>query len=211
MDTNIEDKMYHQIEKNLSNNINENLFSAGKVTDKEKLPMLQSTVIESTDLVNRTKDVKQEYVDESFADMSQQPTLSRAEYIRQAREACLRQLSNQSIRMMDTYYPENEEIGEISSNKKKTKAMKLFKDNERMLSLPWADNKYEEEETPQDIASYQSLIIRLVCAIVLFLGVFLIDKFDFQLGTFSKEVVREYVTGNDTLKQLEEVVVSWLK
>ena len=35
MDTNVDDKIYHQIQKNLSNNINEDLFTTGRVFEKE--------------------------------------------------------------------------------------------------------------------------------------------------------------------------------
>lgn len=36
MDTNLEDKMYFQIEQNLSNNINQNLFSTGRMSKDEQ-------------------------------------------------------------------------------------------------------------------------------------------------------------------------------
>jgi len=211
MDTNMEDKMYHQIQKSLSNNINENLFTSGKTIDKEKLPLVRSSVIEPTNITKEGKNTENEYLSESFEYISQPSTLPRAEYIRQAREACLRQLSNQSIRMMDTYSPEIEEQDISLQNKKKAKALKLFKDSEKALRSPWNRSASGEENSLQELASFQSIIIRTICAIVLFLFIFLIDKFEFSLGNFSKVLVREYITGNDRLLQLEEIVVSWLK
>jgi hypothetical protein len=212
MDTNMEDKMYHQIEKSLSNNINENLFTVGKVYDKEKLPMLYSSVVEPIDLQKEENSYKSESPEEAHEYLNQTPAMSRAEYIKQAREACLRQLSSQSIRIMDTYPAEIEEPEPTALTNKKARTMKLFGDGEKVIKSPWGGKTTSAaEDSLQDIASFHSLVIRMVCAIVLFLCVFLIDKFDFQLGTFSKELVREYITGKDYLKQLEEIVVTWLK
>lgn len=207
----MEDKMYHQIEKSLSNNINENLFTSGKVFEKEKLPLIRSSGIEPINATKVSKDSEREYLSDSFDYISQPPSLPRAEYIRQAREACLRQLSNQSSRAMDTYSSESEELDPLLLNKRKAKALKLFKDSERALRSPWNRSNPQEENSPQEIASFQSLIIRTICAVVLFLCIFLIDKFEFSLGAFSRELVREYITGNDNLVQLEQFIVTWLK
>ena len=60
-------------------------------------------------------------------------------------------------------------------------------------------------------ASYNFLIIRMVCAIVLFLAIFLIDKFDLKIGDFNTNMIQEYVTGKDNMKYLEERIVTWIK
>jgi DNA-binding transcriptional regulator YhcF (GntR family) len=212
MDTNMEDKMYHQIEKNLTNNINENLFASGKIYEKEKLPMVRnSAALEPVDALKEENHAELDYSGEAYEYMNQPSNISRAEFIRQAREACLRQLSSQSIRMMDAYGPESEEQDPALLNKKKARAMKLFKDSERALRSPWMKNSAQEEDSPQDIASFQSLVIRTVCAIVLFLSIFAVEKFDIKIGTFSKQIVREYVMGNDAMLKLEEIVAAWLK
>jgi hypothetical protein len=212
MDTNLEDKMYHQIEKNLSSNINENLFAGGRSPEKDKLPMVSSRgELELTEKGRHAANLRPAGRQESQDDINQPPVLSRAELIRQARESCLRQLSNQSIRMMDAYSPENEDQLPEVINKKKVRAMRLFKDNDRSLNSPWDENPSEEANSPQEIASFQSLIIRTVCAIILFVGLFLIDKFNFSIGTFSKAMIREYVTGKDFFEKMEEIVVTWFK
>jgi len=211
MDTKMEDKMYHQIEKSLSNNINENLFTSGRVFEKENLPILHSSVIEPIKSVSVLEEPAREYLSESIDHISQPPALSRTEYIRQARESCLRQLSNQSAKMMDSYNLDSDDQDPALHNKKKAKALKLFKDSEKALRSPWNRSTTYEENSPEDIASFQSLVIRTICSVVLFLCIFLIDKFDFSLGTFSKGLVREYITSNDSFVKLEQIVVTWLK
>jgi hypothetical protein len=74
-----------------------------------------------------------------------------------------------------------------------------------------AGSRGYEEDLPKEIASYRALIIRTVCAILIFLLIFAFDRFDLAIGQFTSESVREYVTSNDTLKKLEELVVTWLK
>lgn len=222
MDTNMEDKMVRQIEKNLSNNINENLFLTGRVFEKKEtkdsensIRNLQSTtVVRSQDLKLPEDIEKQEKLlndnykssyDYDYSYLT--PGMSRAEYIRQAREACLRQLSSAgqySSRTYDTPITDTEDTPSEQLKRKTTNAMKLFHDDIRRDTT-------REEPTPQELASFRSLIIRTVCAIVIFLSIFIIDKFNIKIGGFTKEVVQEFVTGNDTLKTLEDIVVSWLK
>ncbi|MDF2539134.1 MAG: putative rane protein [Herbinix sp.] len=212
MDTSIEDRMYQQIEKNLSNNINENLLTSSRLLDKDKLPVLQSSVREPIDTRKDNYVSEQDNEVPSFDYISQPTGLTRAEYIRQAREACLRQLSNQSYHSIEAYIPPAKDEEDTSAlDKKKTKAMSLFTGGEKPLKTPWDRELTKEENTPQEIASYQSLIIRTVCALVIFAAIFLIDKFDITIGTVTKDVVRQYITGIDHLEQLEEIVVSWFK
>ena len=46
---------------------------------------------------------------------------------------------------------------------------------------------------------------------MVFASIFLIDKIKVDWGVFSYETIRQYVTGNNQLKVLEEILVSWLK
>jgi len=69
----------------------------------------------------------------------------------------------------------------------------------------------ETESRPEEIASYRYLIIRTVCAVVIFISIFIIDRIKLDWGTFSYETIRHYVTGNNHLKALEELIASWLK
>lgn len=189
MDTNYEDKMYHQIEKNLSNNMNENLFSSARTFENTKAEEQSFTASDASteNGWNLNQDIKS-------------PKLTRAEYIRQAREACLKAMSSQNSSgkaLENIAHGDPQEIPGLP--KKKRTGMDLLFGAE------------DEEASLQEVASYRSLIIRTVCAVVLFLTVFLIDKFKVNWGDFSYELVREYVTGKDHLKELESLIVSWLK
>lgn len=198
MDTNYDDKIIHQIETNLSNNMNDNLFSTG----------LEKVNVE--DVV----DTDMQYVDSPMSyTQSSIPPLSRAEYIRQAREACLRQLHSvpRQPKVYEDYSFDAEPQTQEKLNKKKGKGLGLFSDGSTNRMQAWADSKLHEEASPQEIASYRALIIRTVCAVLIFLCIFAIDKLDIEIGKFSTTIIRDYVTGNDTLKKLEEYVVTWFK
>lgn len=129
------------------------------------------------------------------------PRLSRAEYIRQAREACLRQMNtlNSPGRISDAYTVDEDLQISSHGKKKKDKTSRLFYEGS------------DEDVLPEEIASFKSLIIRTVCAVVIFICIFLIDKVKLDWGAFSHETIREYVTGNNQLKVLEELIVTWLK
>ncbi len=168
MEVKIDDKMYRQLERNVSNNIDENLFDTGRIFISENDKKIEG-------LDNKEEEI---------------PILSRAEYIRQARESCMRQMESLQIgeQYIDTSYTKINpiklgEIEEIDSNKEKI--------------------IYAEE-----LNSFKSLLIRTICALVIFFSIFLIDKLEVNLGGFSHEEVQEYVTGKDHLKKLEETVVS---
>jgi hypothetical protein len=208
VDTKSEDTIVRQIEKNLSNNINENLFLSGRLIENSKTPAKSNGALEAVRESKDTGNDNPDYPLVSYDHITNTPTLSRAEYIRQAREACLRQLSNTQVysRPYDVNYMDTEARDSEQLNKKKAKVMKLFHneaEEEEASAL--------EENTPQELASYRSLIIRSVCAIVLFLSIFLIDKFDIKIGNLTQKMIQDYVTGNDTLKQLEDILVTWLK
>lgn len=211
MDSNFEDKMYHQIERSLSNNINEDLFSTGKVFERDKIPILNSTVNQPSASIYDGTVKKQEIIDTIEQDNRNQPPLSRAEYIRQAREACLRQLTAQNAFRVDQSLPMiNDETG-LASVQKKKKYIKPLEENESLASPLWNPAREKEDASPQEIASFRFLIIRMVCAVVIFLSIFIIDKLDIQIGKLTNDLIKEYVTGKDALQKLEEIVVSWLK
>ncbi|HWT76851.1 MAG TPA: hypothetical protein VN258_19295 [Mobilitalea sp.] len=205
MDTKSEDKIVRQIEKSLSNNINENLFLTGRVFDHNRTSVNGNTALAVTDNPKNKEAEQEEYPLVSKDYISDSPiTISRAEYIRQAREACLRQLSNTQIysRPYDVNYMEPVEESPEQFNNKKAKAWNLFHEEEAAS---------KEVDTPQEIASFRFLIIRTICAVVLFLTIFLIDKFEFTIGNLTPGMIQEYVTGNDSLQSLEDFIVTWLK
>jgi hypothetical protein len=207
MDTKNEDTIVRQIEKNLSNNMNENLFLSGRTYENPKPLTKTSPVFEKIEETKGNETESQEYPLVSNEHLNYSPAISRAEYIRQAREACLRQLSSIQVynKPYESNYMDSEEQVAEQLNHKRTKLMNLFHSDTE------DKNSSQEENTPQELASYRSLIIRCVCAIVLFLSIFLIDKFNFKVGNLTPGMIQEYVTGKDTLQVLENIVVTWLK
>lgn len=196
MDTHVDEKIYRQIEKNLNHNINQNLFANGRELDVEQNLKTTVTAMNAGMLTDNKAAIDDNYaypnvdVDHSY------PTVSRAEYIKQAREACLRQLSTmQNSRQLELY--QAEAVEEHVESKKKP--MGLLHEKEK------------EEDTVYELASFRSLLIRTVCAIVIFASVFLVDKLKISFGGFSYEIVREYVIGNNQLEKLESFLVSFLK
>ncbi|MHB8129159.1 MAG: hypothetical protein ACYDEX_09190 [Mobilitalea sp.] len=207
MDSKVEDKIVRQIEKNLSNNINESLFLTGRVYEKDNNKAIGISTFNSPEIISNSAELQQDNPAVSFEYINQSPTtLSRAEYIRQAREACLRQISSiqSSARAYEVNYPEEDLQSSEQLNRKKSKALRLFQEG----SI--AEDVLPKEDTPQEIASFRYLIIRTICAIVLFLSIFIFDKFDFKIGNFTPKVIQEYVTGNDSLQDLEDLLVTWL-
>ena len=174
VDTNYEDKMYQQIEKSLSSNIDDGIY----------VPI---EIIEDKAAIYEVQD--------------EGVRLSRAEYIRQAREACLRQIDAYDSRskLSEIYYGQDSQADIFHDRKKKDKIRNLFSDSD------------QEDALPEEIASYKSLIIRTVCAIVIALSIFIIDKIKLDFGAFSYNTIRQYVTENNQLKLLEDILVSWFK
>ena len=201
MDANAEDKILHQIEKNLSNNINENLFATGRVYDEKRVP---ARIVASTENSLVAKEVQSELPDtvgEPWDNNSSMPQLSRAEYIRQAREACLRQMNSMQVmnKGMDLPVEENDILHPALSLKRRTKIEKQPQDTT------------QEDNSAQEAAAFRFLIIRTICAIVIFISIFMKDKFNFKIGDFSTQKVQELVMGKDNLMELEDLIVSLLK
>lgn len=219
MDSKSEDQIVRQIEKNLSNNMNDNLFFTGKAVEKDRTKRDKATQeIENTTGWNVTThldkkiDPRVEHKNQSSSSEKEVPSsevtyLTRAEYIREARQACLRQLS--TMQDSSSYYHGLDSVSLDTSsdllNQKKAKAMNLFHSYDRNYGGK------KEDATPQEIASFRYLIIRTVVAIVLFLSIFIIDRFDIKIGSFASSTIEEYVTGNDTMQRLEETIVTLLK
>lgn len=198
MDTNIEDKLVHQIEKNLSNSMNENLFTGGRVYEENGGKEQSKSSIDTSRSKGRVHNNMTTV--EHYETPPPVPTLTREQYIRQAREACLRQLDSIPSGLGNVDYsnegkdPGLDLLGEV----KKNKVNKMF---------PQTSVKNSEQEA----ADFRSLLIRTVCCLVIFLFVFIIDKLKVQWGEFSYLVVRDYITNNDKLSVLEELIISWLK
>lgn len=212
MDTKNEDTIVRQIEKNLSNNINDNLFLAGRTVDNGRTAAENNRIeVRGNNALYKPEqtfeELPQDYPLVSNDYISNAPGMTRAEYIRQAREACLRQMSNAQIysRPYDVNYLDTETVQNEQVNEKKVKARNPFHNGTQ------EDNKTSEENPVQELNAYHSLIIRCVLAIVLFLCIFAFDKFDFKAGVLTNSKIQEFVTGNDAFEDLENILVTWLK
>ncbi len=238
MDNRSEDSIVRQIEKNLSQN-NDNLFLVGKepedrrsqqtnslvVTNKGSKPgtmnaiRVEETYFNGNNKVRRDISthnpefplVSYDHIDDSLA-------ISRAEYIRQAREACLRQLSDIQVysRPYDVNYMNPETAATPESPPKKSKTWNLFREGHEDRGAE--DNRFStdsaarsEDATPQELTSFRFLVVRMVCAVVLFLTVFVIDKLELKIGNFTNEKMQEYITQNDVMDDIEDYIVTWLK
>lgn len=214
MDTPSEDTMVRQIEKKLSDHMNENLFLAGRSYDNNSAGTNKNALVKSSEQAALSEESR-DYPLVSYEYISNSPGISRAEYIRQAREACLRQISSIQIysRPYEVNYMDVEAAPEEQLNQKKAKVMRMFRSDEESATREEAtkDVASREAGNARDVLSYRSLIIRSVCAIVLFISIFLLEKFNIEIDNFSHHMIKEYVTGNDALKQLESILVTWLK
>lgn len=197
MDANVEDKIVRQIEKNLSTNMNDNLFGSGRLIEDRRPVELNNPVLETSLSVRESRGgLPEKNKDDTELSITQ---LSRAEYIRQAREACLRQMNATPsvMRGAGNAIDENEILHPALISRKKQK-----EDH---------GDRLKEEDSALEVAAYRSLIIRTVCAVMIFVSIFLIDKFKMKFGDFSFKTVEDFVRGKDGLAALEDLIVSWLK
>lgn len=206
MERKVEDKIVRQIEKSLSNNINDNLFITGRGYEKDN----HGTDLSGSRLTDKksiaTGSLKGS--SEEVYDYSPEAVMTREEYVRQAREACLRQLSSMqrsSQRTYDMMYYDEPVQDTESSNRKRARSMHLFHDSNAAM------RGMKAERNPYELSSLRFLLVRTVFAMILFLSIFLIDKFNFEVGNFTPELIQDYVTGNDSLEELENLVMTWLK
>jgi len=205
MDIKNEDTMVHQIETNLTD-MNDNLFHTGKISETNRVIPRKEAALVRTDHGKEKRSNIEEYPLVSNEYITESPSLTRAEYIRLARESCLRQLSNEQIysRPYDVNYMDPELLEDQQLTTKKTSVMRLFHNDS-------VDDPANGKTPEHQLASYRSIVIRSACAIILFLSIFAFDKFNVKIGQVSNKVIQEYVTGNDILKDLENIVVGWLK
>lgn len=240
MDNKSEESMVRQIEKNLSQNMNDNLFLVGKdsegrmnqqqnslvVSNKTSKPGAMNAIRVEETYFNRNNKVRKDVSiqDPEFPLVSYDhitdslSTVSRAEYIRQAREACLRQLSDIQVysKPYDVHYMNPETPVAEESVPKKVKTWNLFREGhvergvEDNRHLADASNR-TEDGTPQELSAFRFLVVRMVCAVVLFLTVFVFDKLELRIGNLSNEKVQEYITQNDVMDEIEDYIVTWIK
>ncbi len=125
--------------------------------------------------------------------------LSRDEYIRMARESC------------------NRNVGYNSSNAKNhgTNKNKGYMNSEKFRTWDQADsmNRYNLSESGFNMTNVnlKSLLIRTICALILFLAVFIFDQFDLKVNTFNTKYIKDMVTSSQSIEQAEDYFVSFFK
>lgn len=169
METYEDDRMISQIETSLASSMSDDIYQSRDIFQPRDT--YQSRDAYQSDDIYISNDVYQ------GQDIAQAIPMSRAEYIRQAREACHKQLNLDPKEVKGGRYREEP--------------------NENISS--------------HELASYHGLILRSLCAIVIFIIIFAIDKLDIKVGSFSSEYIEDFVTTNKTLEYLENLVVTWLK
>ncbi len=121
---------------------------------------------------------------------------SRDEYIRMARESCLKNLhpENQGGKG-DLHKKDNYKSSHINSRTQyvKEEGQGLF----QLLGI--------------QSASMKNLLIRLICALVLFLAILMIDKFDVSIKSFNSGSIEQSITSNQGLEKAEDFFVSVYK
>ncbi|MFU0827618.1 MAG: hypothetical protein ACFWTJ_08790 [Lachnoclostridium sp.] len=117
-------------------------------------------------------------------------TISRDEYIRLARESCVRNLD---------YHGGMKNYG---GNKrlfypKKVRSLNSSGTGDSSLDSGYAMSK----------AKVKFFLIRLICAFILFLTIFIIDKFEIKISTFTSKNIEEMVATNQGIQDAEAFFV----
>ncbi len=132
---------------------------------------------------------------QNMDNQEQLQTLSRDEYIRIARESCTRNLGYNG-----------------GAKNHSSKMNKGYAYTEKIR--PWDQGgmgyKPELTDSPFTIAPFKvkSLLIRLICALVLFLSIFLFDKFDLKVKTFNSKNIQEMVSSSQSIDDAESFFVN---
>lgn len=218
MDMQMEDKYVKQIEQNLSKQMEMDLFATGKINRgelrprnldpvREAEPVRELVPVRKTVELIGTRDLLSSNLEKEpvveTRDIALGPMITRAEYIRQAREACMRQMNETQ------YAPQQNQVDESANIGLETMYPRHRRREESYWNTPAARSR--EEDTPQELASFRSLVIRTACAAFICAAVIVIDLLDIKIGGVSTEVVREYVVGKDYLRSLEEAITTFIK
>lgn len=118
--------------------------------------------------------------------------LSRDEYIRLARESCTRNLDyNSNMRNYGGY-----------KNRRYNNREKFSSWNTKAMKAQSADSPYTVSTS-----KVKSFLIRLICAFVLFLTIYIIDIFEIKILTFNSKTIEEMVTTNQGIEDAEAFFV----
>ncbi len=121
--------------------------------------------------------------------LEQMHALSREEYIRLARESCKKNLSYNGGNLKN--HGINKSKGNIKTEKPKTWDQTDMKTRLNLSSV-----------------NLKPLLIRIICAFVLFLAVFLIDKFDVKINSFNSKYIQDLVSSKQSIEDAENFFVS---
>lgn len=124
-------------------------------------------------------------------------TLSRDEYVRLARESCTRNLSYNGGNIKN--HGMNKNKGYINPDKVRTWDQTDMKSTDMSMT---------ETHFNMTSINVKSLLIRLICALMLFLTVFLIDKFDVKVKTFDSKYIQDLVSSDQGIDQAENFFVT---
>lgn len=117
------------------------------------------------------------------------PNLSRAELIKLARDSC------------------SKNLGPVNRN---SKEYGLAKQKEQHYYDGRAyDLSGKLSEIPP--VSIKFFLIRVICALMIFLTVLLIDKLDINFGSVNSDYIRKCVSSNQEIEDAERIVVSFFE
>ena len=131
---------------------------------------------------------------QNMDNQEQLQALSRDEYIRIARESCTRNLG---------YNGGTKNHGKMNKGYAYTEKIRPWDQSEPSHRSELVDSHFT-------IAPFKvkSLLIRLICALVLFLSIFLFDKFDLKVKTFNSKNIQEMVSSNQSIDEAETFFVN---
>lgn len=131
---------------------------------------------------------------QNMDNQEQLQALSRDEYIRIARESCTRNLGYN---------------GTKNHNGKMNKGY-AYTEKTRPWDQGGMSHRPELTDSQFTIAPFKikSLLIRLICALVLFLSIFLFDKFDLKVKTFNSKNIQEMVSSSQSIDDAETFFVN---
>lgn len=117
---------------------------------------------------------------------------SRAEYIRLARESCTRNLG----------------INNLGKNRNLYKEM--YKEQRKALMASYSDANQDKfgDTTILSSVNMKFLLLRIICCCLLFLSVFIFDKFDITIKDFNVDTVKQYITSNEGVKEAQDFFIS---
>jgi hypothetical protein len=127
-------------------------------------------------------------------------TLSRADLIKLARESCTKNLSSRNFNSRNLA-SRNLSSSNLDSMYRNSKDKRLYGNTYTMTGKKF--------ELPP--FSIKFFVIRLLCALMIFLTVLMIDKMNINLKVVNSENIKNCVASNQEIENAEELVVSFFE